>query len=122
MSAYLHEISKISASMQGKLSDSLPAQASQLNQLFAETSTLADKSVILSTTQVWPLAVHAFAAVFCMGCSATYHLLHVRCLNTFKILIRLDYGGITVLIFGSCVPILWYCFACDSTRSKPFFL
>lgn len=79
---------------------------------------LEDRDYVLSVRPIWPLAVHAFAAVFCMGCSALYHLMHVRNPDTATILIRLDYGGITVLIFGSTVPILAYCFPCLGTQGN----
>lgn len=90
-------------------------QAKELNKLIPS---LAEAGEILSMTPIWPLAVHAFAAVFCMGCSATYHLMYVRNIATAKILIRLDYGGITVLIFGTCVPVIIYCFTCSQTHGK----
>jgi predicted membrane channel-forming protein YqfA (hemolysin III family) len=97
-------------------------QATNLNQLLKLSGSLPYSTEYLTEVPVWPLAVHALAAVFCLGCSALYHLMHVRCENTSKILIRLDYGGITVLIFGSFVPILWYTFPCDSTYGKDLLL
>ena len=89
----------------------------QLRQRVAPS--LEDRDSVLSATPVWPLACHTFAAVFCMGCSALFHLMYVRSEQTSNILSRLDYGGIAVLIFGSTVPIIYYCFPCASTQSKP---
>jgi predicted membrane channel-forming protein YqfA (hemolysin III family) len=53
-----------------------------------------------------------------MGCSALFHLMYVRSESTQNVLSRLDYGGIAVLIYGSCIPIIYYCFGCSDTKSK----
>jgi adiponectin receptor len=53
------------------------------------------------------------SACFCLGCSAAFHLLNVKSLSFHTFLSRLDYGGISFLIFGSCVPIITYSFACQ---------
>ena len=47
-----------------------------------------------------------------MGCSALYHLCYVKDEKYQANLSRLDYGGISVLIFGSAFPILYYSMAC----------
>jgi adiponectin receptor len=79
--------------------------ASLTNQV---SKVVASSDEILSMAPVWPMAAHAISAIICMGCSALFHLMHVRCEQTNKWLARLDYGGITVLIFGAFVPFLWY--------------
>jgi len=48
-----------------------------------------------------------------MGCSAIYHLMSAKNPSYQANLSRLDYGGISILIFGSCVPILYYAMACN---------
>jgi hypothetical protein len=95
------------------------SQADTLNNLLAAVAPeLSNKDKILSATPVWPLACNAFSAVFCMGCSALFHLMYVRSRKTESILSRLDYGGISVLIYGSTIPIIYYCFPCENTKGK----
>ena len=67
---------------------------------------------ILNEVPMWPLFINIFSACFCMGCSAIYHLFLVKSPEYDANLARLDYGGISVLIFGSCVPVLYYAMAC----------
>lgn len=68
---------------------------------------------ILSYTSILPLLGNIVAAFFCLGCSATFHLLSVKSVYLNKILARLDYGGISFLILGTVYAILHYSFACD---------
>jgi adiponectin receptor len=56
--------------------------------------------------------IHLFSATFCLGCSALYHLMQVHSLKVNGILHALDHGGISVLICGSCYPLIYYEFAC----------
>ena len=67
---------------------------------------------ILNEMPIWPLAINVFSACFCMGCSAIYHLTLCKSKECDANLSRLDYGGVSILIFGSCVPILYYAMAC----------
>mmetsp|Transcript_56800 Transcript_56800/g.149624 ORF Transcript_56800/g.149624 Transcript_56800/m.149624 type:complete len:512 (+) Transcript_56800:17-1552(+) len=62
----------------------------------------------------WPIIVFLFSAFFCLFLSASYHLFncHSRFLN--DILLLLDYSGISVLIAGSFIPIIYYGFYCNS--------
>ena len=50
-----------------------------------------------------------------MGCSAAFHLFHVRSESIFNLLSRLDYGGISILIFGGATPIIYYSYACEAS-------
>jgi adiponectin receptor len=68
---------------------------------------------ILSYTTVLPLVGNIFAAFLCLGCSAAFHLMSVKSKKLNEILSRLDYGGITGLIFGTIYAVLHYSFACD---------
>jgi adiponectin receptor len=68
---------------------------------------------VLSYISVIPLLTNIISAVFCLGCSAAFHLYSVKSKLAQDVLSRLDYGGISVLIFGSSVPIVIYGFACD---------
>ena len=62
---------------------------------------------------IMPLIANILSACFCLGCSAAFHLLFVQSQKILQVLSRLDYGGISVLIFGSIVPIVCYSFACQ---------
>jgi adiponectin receptor len=87
-----------------------------MNELYRNVApSLLDTKSVLSAISVWPLACNTFAAVFCMGCSAVFHLMYVRSENTQKMLSRLDYGGISVLIFGTTIPVIIYAFPCQQS-------
>lgn len=77
-----------------------------------------DTDYILSHITVWPIVGNIFAAVFCLSCSAVYHLLHVKSTNVSTVLARLDYGGISVLIIGTVYAVIHYSFACDEVFTK----
>lgn len=78
----------------------------------------ADHEYLLAYVPIWPLIVQLMCGVFCMGCSAFYHLFYVK--NEFckKILSRLDYSGIIILIMGSSIPPHYYPFACQNTHKE----
>ena len=76
--------------------------------------TFLDAKAIMNETSVIPLTLNIFAACFCMGCSALYHLFMIKNPSVHANLARLDYAGISVLIFGSAVPVASYGFACES--------
>mmetsp|Transcript_10934 Transcript_10934/g.14750 ORF Transcript_10934/g.14750 Transcript_10934/m.14750 type:complete len:226 (-) Transcript_10934:76-753(-) len=67
---------------------------------------------ILNEVPLWPLGINIFSACFCMGCSALFHLLYVKNQRYQTNLSRLDYGGISILIFGSTFPVCYYAMAC----------
>ena len=77
-----------------------------------------DADQILNYVPLWPLGINVFSACFCMGCSAVYHLFSVKNAKFQANLSRLDYGGISILIFGSCVPVLYYAMACEQIFGK----
>lgn len=63
--------------------------------------------------QVWALLMYMLSAIFCMGSSAIYHIYF--CVNEKAELVgrMFDYTGISVLIVGSTIPIIYYCLYCD---------
>jgi adiponectin receptor len=65
-----------------------------------------------------PLLVNLASAAFCLGCSAIFHLYFVRSAKIADVLSRLDYGGISVLIFGSAVPVISYGFSCEAENTQ----
>ena len=73
---------------------------------------------ILNEVPIYPLMINIFSAVFCLGCSALYHLMFVKNEKYQATLARLDYGGISILIFGTSFPILYYALGCEQTLSK----
>ena len=58
----------------------------------------------------WPLYIIIFAAIICLSFSATFHLFGVMNEKCMNILNRFDYGGISLLISGSCYPPYYYFF------------
>ena len=61
----------------------------------------------------WPLFIMLSSAILCLLFSFLYHLLGIMNKTTNKILSRFDYGGISLLIAGSCYPPYYYFFNCD---------
>jgi len=61
----------------------------------------------------WPILVFLCSAIFCLMGSSAFHLFYCMGLRTNSILLRLDYAGICVLIFGSCFPPMVYGFYCQ---------
>jgi adiponectin receptor len=55
-------------------------------------------------------------ALFCLSCSTIYHLFSCHCENTYHILNRIDYAGISILIAGSCYPPYTYFFYCSNCK------
>lgn len=72
-----------------------------------------DKNPNYSVYQIWAMIIYMLSAIFCMGSSATYHLYYCMDDLTEKIWRRFDYVGISVLIIGSSVPIVYYAFYCE---------
>ena len=68
---------------------------------------------MLNYVPKWPLCVHLAAAVFCLTCSAIYHLYYVKSDYWRKVLLRLDIGGVNILVAGSAYPLILYGFACN---------
>jgi predicted membrane channel-forming protein YqfA (hemolysin III family) len=83
------------------------------NQLKIVAPNFKDADSILSYITIIPLMINLASAAFCLGCSAAFHLFYVKSPIFLNVLARLDYGGISVLIFGSALPIMYYSFACD---------
>lgn len=71
---------------------------------------------VLTYVPRWPLMVHLISAVFCLGASASYHLLCCYSCEANEHLARLDYSGICFLILGSSYSGIYYGFACEGVR------
>lgn len=72
----------------------------------------------LNYVSKWPLFVHMISASLCLGFSAIFHLFFVYSEYASSFLAKLDYAGITILIFGSTVPSIEYVYACNQVSSK----
>ena len=66
----------------------------------------------------WPLFIMLSAGTICLGFSFTFHLFGVYSAKLYKILSKLDYGGILFLIAGSCYPPYYFFFYCEPTFQK----
>ena len=63
----------------------------------------------------WPIFIIIFAAIACLSFSAIFHLFGLMNAMYFNILNRFDYGGISLLISGSCYPPYYYFFYYSQT-------
>ena len=61
----------------------------------------------------WPLYIIIFSAITCLSFSAIFHLFGTMNEKYNNILNRFDYGGISLLISGSCYPPYYYFFYYD---------
>jgi len=56
------------------------------------------------------LVLYLVSALQCLVSSTVYHIFSAHSVCTFERLLSLDYSGITFLIFGSQVPVVYYLF------------
>ena len=61
----------------------------------------------------WPIFIFLISAFLCLTLSATFHLIGCVSKTYYKILSRFDYGGISLLVTGSCFPPYYYFFYCE---------
>ena len=73
---------------------------------------LADKSLHDDVSR-FPLFIFLSSAILCLLCSTIFHTFYIISERASLMLVRLDYAGISILIFGSSVPILYYSFYCQ---------
>ena len=71
--------------------------------------------------RTWPLFIFLISAIFCLFFSTTLHLVGNISVNFHRILSRLDYGGICLLITGSCYPPYYYFLYCEP-KYRTFYL
>ena len=58
----------------------------------------------------WPLYIIIISAILCFTFSASFHSIGSMSATHHNILNRFDYGGISLLISGSCYPPYYYFF------------
>lgn len=71
-----------------------------------------DLWVFNSPRAQWPIMLFLLSAMTCLGFSAAFHQFWPVSPAAASLLARLDYTGISVLIAGSSVAVVWYGFAC----------
>lgn len=79
---------------------------------------IEDIDSYLNYVSKWPLFINLASAAICLGLSTIYHLFFVYSPEACLLLAKLDYTGITILIFGSTVPGITYMFACSNVVCK----
>lgn len=62
---------------------------------------------------IWPILMYTATAIICMGASSIFHWFNPKNPTVYKVLNRIDYGSITILIWGSSVSVLFYSFYCN---------
>lgn len=77
---------------------------------------IKDPHSLVSYVPRFPLFVHMVSAIFCLGCSAIYHLFKDYDPRVNHYLARMDYAGISMLIAGSNTPPIWYAFFCEENH------
>ena len=65
----------------------------------------------------WPIFVFLASAIICLSCSACFHLFYIHSEKLSKMLARLDYAGISLLLAGSCYPPYYYFFYCSTGKN-----
>ena len=63
----------------------------------------------------WPLFIMIISAILCLTFSSTFHALGGISPKFYTILSRFDYGGISLLITGSCFPPYYFFFYYSNT-------
>ncbi len=105
MSQFQHRISDFSHSMLARIDDMEWLE-------FSQHPAINDVNQFMGYISRWPLFVHMISATLCLGFSACFHLCFVYSPKVQKILSKLDYAGIIILIFGSSMPPIQYYFSC----------
>lgn len=78
----------------------------------AQNPIVEDVDKFMGYVSRWPLFVNMISASLCLGFSAVFHLCYVYSSNVGKLLAKLDYAGIIILIYGSSMPPIHYYFSC----------
>ena len=79
-----------------------------------------DSTIHASNTPVprWPILVFLMCAYRCLRGSAVYHGFYCVSFLVENIVQTLDYCGVTILVTGSYIPIIYYSFYCYPTYQK----
>ena len=66
-----------------------------------------------SVVYKFPIFPQIIGGIICLGFSATFHLFGAMSKFSHEFFSRFDYGGISILIAGSCWPLYYYMFYCN---------
>ena len=69
----------------------------------------------------WPLIFFLASAIICFSFSTVFHIYQAHSFRAWATLLKLDYGGICILIMGSYYPVSNYVFACQEVSLLKFF-
>ena len=61
----------------------------------------------------FPIFVFLVSSLCCLGLSATYHTFPSMNKERDRFLQKFDFAGISILIFGSCLPVFYTSFYCN---------
>lgn len=69
----------------------------------------------------WPLIMFLATAICCFSFSTVFHIYQAHSFKAWSTLLKLDYGGICLLIMGSYYPVSNYVFACQEVSFLKYF-
>ena len=119
--AYESMINKISANYI-KFKNTLTNKYINLKNSFSDLLKLSNYNIIPEKNlERWPLIIFLISAILCLSFSSFFHLVGNISPQVHRILSRFDYGGISLLITGSCYPPYIYYFYCD-VKFKIFYI
>ena len=119
--AYEVMINKISSNFT-KFKNILSDKYISLKYSFSDLLKLSNYKIIPEKNlERWPLIIFLISAILCLSFSSFFHLVGNISPQVHRILSRFDYGGISLLITGSCYPPYFYFFYCD-TKLKKFYI
>ena len=103
-----HRIAAQSSERWGALTQRMAEAYARLQLGIDEFSSLASQKMP-DSPPTWPLITYLLACKICLGCSTIFHLYcSVKGDHILSWTCKLDYAGISVLIAGSYVPVIWY--------------
>lgn len=85
-----------------------------IKKLIINSNSSDGEMVIHDITRI-PLYIHMMSAIVCLSMSTFFHWFSCWNEKVNNYLSRLDYGGISFLIAGSCMPPYFYSFYCEET-------
>ncbi|EGR33039.1 hypothetical protein IMG5_063250 [Ichthyophthirius multifiliis] len=113
---YKNEIMKKLTELQQQVIDQIDSH--QFDWIEFHINDIQNKNILLTNQSShdisrWPIFVFLISAVLCLSFSSTFHLLYQLSPIHNKILLRMDYAGVSLLISGSTFPIFYYGFFCN---------
>jgi adiponectin receptor len=108
----LSEMSTADSAVMMRLSDAFERVSLSLRDFVVEIEASNEASA-----PIWPLVLYLLSCKLCLAFSALFHLFcAVRGAHVHRFFCRLDYAGISLLIAGSYLPVIFYMRSLDSWR------